>query len=95
MALKTGDKLSESLSEYIYFYTETKDLKDSAEECDCSVELLRAILRQERSITESNKPLIYSILRKAIHKRTVSLPKLNSTNRAVKKILEQNNIPTT
>jgi len=89
MALKAGNKLSSSLSELISFFTETEDLREVANEADKSVELLRAILRRDRDLTENNIPMIHSILKKAIAKKQVLMPKLNSSNRKAKAIIDQ------
>ena len=95
MALTAGETISDNLSQFVSFFTVTQDLKDSAKDMGKSVELLRAILRQERVLTESNIPLIYSVLRKAVAKRQLLMPLLNSSYREAKKIIEQNSIPTT
>ena len=95
MALKAGERISDNLSQFVTFFTVTKDLKESAKDMGKSVELLRAILRQERVLTESNIPLIYSVLRKAVAKRQLLMPLLNSSYREAKKIIQQNSIPTT
>lgn len=88
MALKAGYYLSEDLSQFVNFFTDAKDLLQSAEEAELSVELLRSILRRERKLTHGNIPLVHSILSKAISNRMKLLPTLNTAYRKAKRIVK-------
>jgi len=58
MALETGEYLSESMADYITFWTTIKDLEKISKNHGYSVEMARKLAKGERAITESNKPLV-------------------------------------
>ena len=91
MALEAGKYLSDSLITFTTFFTTGEELKESANEFDKSPELLRAILRKERKITEKNKLLVQSLLSKGVAKKQLLMPLLNSSYREAKKIIESYN----
>lgn len=95
MALQEGDKISSSLSDFVYFFTETDDLRDSAEKHGLSLQLLYKVLARERPLTKKSIPLVYTVLKKAVANRMVLIPKLNSANIKANKLIKEQEIPTT
>lgn len=89
MAIETGKYISLDLSEYVKRWVSNTELKEIAKDNDLSYELARLISSRDRKITQENHPLFIDILKRAIHNRKKILPKLESTNRIVLKIIKE------